>query len=412
MAQLNITLNQEEILQLLSKDRDAAFRKLLQDSLNSILRMESAEQIGAEPYERSNERTDIRNGTRDRALATRIGRIILNVPRHRNVPFKTMFFDNYSRSEAALITSMAEMVVNGVSTRKVKNIIETLCGTSFSKSTVSEACKELDKAVREFSERQLDGIYPFVTFDATYFKIRSNGRIISKAFMIAYGTNEKGLREILGFGLYACESSRNWMDFLSVLKKRGLRGILMITSDAHDGILEAIEKLFPSAPWQRCQFHFLRNIVDKAPKKYQAGIRGELHEMFNRDTTEQALKVRDRIIDDYKDVAGEAMDCLDEGFFSAMTVMELPAWMRRYYRTSNHIERINKELKRRSKVIGIFPNDDSIMRLMGSVLIELNDAMMARRAIFSKDTLDSLLKTEVPDKLAKIAKGRHQLRTA
>ena len=412
MAQLNITLNQEEILQLLLADRGDAFKSILQTSLNKILQVESSEQLKAEPYERSEDRIDSRNGTRERSLTTRIGRFILNVPRHRNVPFKTLVFDNYSRSEAALVTSMAEMVVNGVSTRKVSKVMETLCGTSFSKSAVSEVCKDLDKAVAEFRVRPLEIEYPFLTVDATYFKVRENSRVISKAFMIAYGTNVHGRREILGFGVYANESSATWTHFLLGLKKRGLTGVLMITSDAHEGLLSAIGRVFPTIPWQRCQFHFSRNITDKAPKKYQAGLRAELQEMFNCQSTAEARKIRDRIIEEYRDVADSAVSCLDEGFESSMTVMLLPAGMRRYYRTSNHIERLNEELKRRSKVIGIFPNDDSLLRLMGSVLIELNEAMQAGRAIFSKDSLAALMKSDVPGKLIVIAEEQQRLRAA
>ena len=295
MAQLNITLNQEEIQALLLDDRGEAFKKILQTSLNKILQAESAEQLKAAPYERSEERTDCRNGSRDRDLNTRVGRITLHVPRHRNVPFKTLVFDNYSRSEAALVAGMAEMVVNGVSTRKVSKVMETLCGTSFSKSAVSDVCKDLETAVKEFQTRPLEGDYPFLTVDATYFKVRENSRIISKAFMIAYGTNAEGHREILGFGVYAKESSATWTDFLLSLKKRGLTGLLMITSDAHEGILNAIGKVFPTVPWQRCQFHFSRNITDKAPKKYQTGLRAELQELFNCKTMAEARKVRDRI---------------------------------------------------------------------------------------------------------------------
>ena len=375
MAQLNITLNQEEIQALLLEDQGEAFKKILQASLNKILQAESAEKLKAEPYERSAERTDSRNGSRDRDLNTRVGRITLQVPRHRNVPFKTLVFENYSRSEAALVAGMAEMVVNGVSTRKVSRVMETLCGTSFSKSAVSDVCKDLDKAVKEFRTRPLEGDYPFLTVDATYFKVRENSRVISKAFMIAYGTNAEGHREILGFGVYANESSATWTDFLLGLKKRGLTGLLMITSDAHEGILNAIGKVFPTVPWQRCQFHFIRNITDKAPKKYQAGLQTELQELFNCKTMAEARKVRDRIMEDYRDVAEPAVTCLDEGFESAMTVMLLPAWLRRFYRTSNQIERLNKELKRRSKVIGVFPNEDSVLRLMGSVLMERHDAI-------------------------------------
>ena len=412
MAQFNITLNQEEILQLLLEDRGDAFKSILQASLNKILQVESSEQLKAAPYERSEDRTDSRNGTRERELNTRIGRIVLHVPRHRNVPFKTLVFDNYSRSEAALIASMAEMVVNGVSTRKVSRVMETLCGTSFSRSTVSEVCKDLDKAVAEFRTRSLEGEYPFLTVDATYFKVRENSRIISKAFMIAYGTNAQGYREILGFGVYANESAATWTDFLMGLKKRGLTGVLMITSDAHEGILAAIGKVFPTVPWQRCQFHFIRNITEKAPKKYQAGLRTELQEMFNCKSIAEARKIRDRIIEDYREAAEAAVSCLDDGFESSMTVMLLPVGLRRYYRTSNHIERLNKELKRRSRVIGVFPNEDSVLRLMGSVLIELHDAMLAGRAIFSKDTLAALIKSDVPAKLLVIAGEQQQLRAA
>lgn len=412
MAQLNITLNQEEIQALLLDDRGEAFKKILQTSLNKILQVESAEQLKAAPYERSEERTDCRNGSRDRDLNTRVGRITLHVPRHRNVPFKTLVFDNYSRSEAALVAGMAEMVVNGVSTRKVSRVMETLCGTSFSKSAVSDVCKDLETAVKEFQTRPLEGDYPFLTVDATYFKVRENSRIISKAFMIAYGTNAEGHREILGFGVYANESSATWTDFLLSLKKRGLTGLLMITSDAHEGILNAIGKVFPTVPWQRCQFHFSRNITDKAPKKYQTGLRAELQELFNCKTIAEARKVRDRIIEDYRDVAESAVACLDEGFESSMTVMLLPAWLRRFYRTSNQIERLNKELKRRSKVIGVFPNEDSILRLMGSVLMERHDAMLAGRAIFSKDSLSALLKSDIPAKLIVIAEEQRRLRVA
>ena len=412
MAQLNITLNQEEILQLLSKDHDQAFRELLKSSLNSILMAESTAQLKAEPYERSEERTDSRNGTRERELKTRIGRITLTVPRHRNVPFKTLVFENYSRSEAALIASMAEMVVSGVATRKVSNIMETLCGTTFSKSSVSDVCKDLDEKVEEFRNRPLSGSYPFLTVDATYFKVRVSHRIISRAFMIAYGTNQNGHREILGFGVFDNESKTTWNAFLQSLKDRGLKDLLMITSDAHEGIQDAISKVFPDVPWQRCQFHFSKNISEKAPKKYQAGIRAELQEMWNCDTIDAARKRRDAIIADYKDVAESAMMCLDEGFESAMTVMMLPQYLRKYFRTSNHIERLNKELKRRSSVIGIFPNESSLLRLMGSVLLERNDVLNARKAIFSPETYAALINSSTVTDLRKLAAEQQMLRAA
>jgi transposase-like protein len=307
---------------------------------------------------------------------------------------------------------MAEMVVNGVSTRKVSQVMETLCGKTYSKSTVSEACKELDKRVREFRERPLTGEYPFLTVDATYFKVRDNGRIISKAFMIAYATNSEGQREIIGFGIYANESKQTWNAFLKSLKDRGLHGVKMITSDAHEGILNAISKIFPEAAWQRCQFHFSRNIIDKMPKKYQKGLSAELQEMFNCKTLGEARKRKDAIIADYNDIAEEAMNCLDEGFESAMSIMVLPQYLRKYFRTSNHIERLNKELKRRSKVIGIFPNEGSLMRLIGSVLVERNEEIISRKCIFSSKTYQALLSTEIPSKLVQIATEQRKLLAA
>lgn len=412
MARLNITLDQDEMLALLANNSGEAFRSLLEKALNQILLAESEEQLKAAPYERTEDRTDSRNGFRDRDFTTRVGSMTLHVPRHRNQPFKTMIFENYCRSEAALIASMTEMVINGVSTRKVSKVVETLCGKSFSKSTVSDLCKDLSVAVKEFRNRPLTENYPFLTVDATYFKVRDNHRIVSKAFMIALATNDQGHREIIGFGVYHNESKDTWNDFLNGLKKRGLKGLLMITSDAHEGIRDAMNKVFPNVPWQRCQFHFSKNIADKAPKKYQAGIRAELNEMFNCQSLEDARNVRNRILGDYREVAESAMNCLEEGFESAMTIMALPKHLRRYYRTSNHIERLNKELKRRSKVVGIFPNEDSLLRLMGSVLIEQNDLLQVKKAIFSPKTYAELVQSEVPGNLVKIAGEQRLLQAA
>ena len=374
MAQLNITLNQDEILQLLSSNRDDAFKALLQDSLNSILQAESTEQLKAEKYERSDERTDSRNGTRTRQLVTRVGTIDLVVPRHRDVPFRSLVFDNYKRSEAALVASMAEMVVTGVSTRKVAKVVETLCGTSFSKSTVSEVCKDMDKAVEEFRSRPLPDPYPFLLVDATYFKVRENHRVVSKAFMVACATNMQGKREIIGFDIYKDESKNTWLMFIDSLKRRGLHGVRIITSDANQGILYAIKRVYPDVPWQRCQTHFSRDILEKTPSKYQKGLHTELLEMYNAPSLTEARKIKERIIDDYSDIAPSAMECLDTVFECVMTVLALPFGLQKNHRTSNAIERLNRELKRRANVIGVFTNDASVIRLMGSILMDQHDA--------------------------------------
>lgn len=410
MAQLNITLNQEEILSLLQENSGDAFKKLLQESLNAVLKMESKEQLKAEPYERTEERTDCRNGSRERVLTTRIGTITLTVPRHRCEPFKSMIFDNYCRSEAALIAAMAEMVVNGVSTRRVSLVVEQLCGKSISKSSVSELCKDLDKAVKEFRERPLEGNYPFLIVDATYFKVRENHRVISKALMIALGINENGKREILGFELYDCENKDNWYDFLMHLQARGLKGLKVITSDAHEGILHGIRRVFPQVPWQRCQFHFIRNIVDKAPKKYQAGLRVELYAMFQCSDIKEARKKRDSILQDYTDVAPNAMECLDNGFEAAVTVFCLPESIRKMIRTTNYIERINRELKRRSNAIGVFPNGESVVRLMGTVLIEHHEKLQGKGRLFYNPAYQEVLAKS--DQLKEIAREQTDLYAA
>lgn len=412
MAQLNITLNQEEILQLLCDNRDEVLKKLLTESLNAILKAESTAQLGAEPYERSEDRTDSRNGSRDRKLNTRIGTITLSVPRHRGQPFKTMVFENYSRSEAALVASMAEMVVNGVSTRKISTVMETLCGTSYSKSTVSEVCKDLDVIVSGFKNRPLEGIYPFVYVDATYFKVRENHRITSKALMVAMAITDEGKREIIGFEVYDKESKDTWKSFMSSLKSRGLTGLRLVTSDSHDGIIYALSKVFPEVPWQRCQTHFSRNVIEHAPKKYQKAIHVGLLDMYYSKTIGEARKKRDELIAEYKDVAERAMECLDNGFESVMTVMVLPESLRRFYRTTNHLERLNKELKRRSNVIGVFPNIASLIRIMGSVLLEQNDMYAIQKKITtSKKDYEEMLKVSAA-KLCEIAKEQQRLLAA
>lgn len=411
MAQLNITLNQDEILQLLSSNREDAFKSLLTECLNGVLQAESTAQLGAEPYERSATRSGSRNGTRERKLNTRIGTITLAVPRHREKPFHTLVFENYSRSEAALVTTMAEMVVNGVSTRKVATVMETLCGTSFSKSTVSEACKSLDKAVKDFKYRPLEKRYEFMYVDATYFKVRGEHRIGSKAMMVALAITDSGKREIVGFEIYENESKETWKLFLESLKERGVTDPKLITSDAHDGILYAISKVFPNTPWQRCQTHFSRNILSHAPSKYQKAIHAELTEMYNCTTMEEARKKCDSIIAEYSDIATKAMECLDNGFEDAMTVMALPECFRRYLRTSNHLERLNKELKRRSKVIGVFPNEGSLNRIIGSVLVELNDVYSLERGLtISKKGTSHL--SECTQALILIAKEQQRLLAA
>lgn len=409
MAKIKITLDESELPALLAQGNTALMKVLFERALNEVMKVQSDEQINAKRYARTEERTDYRNGFRDRELTTRIGTITLHVPRHRLQPFHTEIFESYSRSEAGLIAVMMEMVICGVSTRKVSKVVEALCGESISKSAVSSICERLDDDVDAFKNRPLTESYPFLTVDATYFRVRENHRSVSKALFIAYGTNTQGHREIIGFEIYDKESADTWNEFFLSLKQRGLHGVTMITSDAHGGILSAIVKQYPDVPWQRCQFHFSKNITDKAPMKYQAGLRAELNEMFNCSSVEEARRKRDEIIKDYSDVAERAVQILDEGFESAMTAMILPPNLRKYFRTSNHIERLNRELKRRSNVIGVFPNEKSLLRLMGSLLIELNEQNPQKRAIFSPHTLQEVMKPERLEKLKAVAREQSML---
>jgi transposase-like protein len=319
-----------------------------------------------------------------------------------------MIFDNYQRSESALLTTMMEMVIQGVSTRKVSNVVEELCGTSFSKSTVSELCKQLDEGINQFRNRHLKAAYPFVFVDAKYLKVRENHRIVSKAFMVAMGITTDGQREIIGFDTYDNESEETWTKFLSSLKDRGLTDVNIITSDSHSGLIAGLKRVFPEVAWQRCQYHFQRNILRETPKKFQAGLQTELREMFTAKTMKEAREIRDEIISDYKDVASNAMEILDNGFEDAMTVMMLPEVMRRPLRTTNYVERENGEIERRSSVIRIFPNIESINRLMGAVLMERHDLMITRRALFSKERCMSAI-NEAKPKLSEIAQEQVKL---
>lgn len=408
MTQLNLTLDQEELLELLARNREMALKHLVEKILNQVLEMESTEQLCADNYERTSDRKDYRNGSRERELTTKIGTIVLNVPRHRNQPFHTMLFETYQRNEAALITTMAEMVVNGVSTRKVSNVIEIICGKEFSKSTVSEACKILDKEVQEFKNRPLDyEDYSYLMIDATYFKVREKHRIISKAMMIAIGITEEGRKEIIGIDVYDDESNETWISFLLSLKKRGLKSPMMITSDAHMAIRHAIAKVFPESAWQRCQFHFIKNILDAAPKTQRAGLEIELKDIFKTKKIDDARKKFSEVVNDYREVAANAIDILENGFEDVITVYNLPDEMRIALRTSNCIERFNGELKRRSNVIRIFPNKESLLRLIGSVAVDYNDALLSKKLMFHRK-IPEMITLEMKIKLQSIALAQRQ----
>lgn len=397
MTQVNLTLSEKEVLQVLTGDREEAIKFLLEKILNEIMRAESEEQLGAAMHERSESRQDYRNGTRDRELNTRIGTLTLSVPRHRNEPFHTMVFENYKRSEAALIATMVQMVVMGVSSRKVEKVVETLCGTSFSKSTVSELCKRLDKDIEEFKNRPLEfQDIPFLMLDATYFKVRENYKVKSKAFLVALAFKPDGKREVIGFEVFDCEENYSWKTFLSGLKERGLHDVRMVISDSHKSIRSAVADVYPEAAWQRCQVHFQRNILDAAPNKYRDALTFELRNMFTAQCVEDARKIKHAIVEEYSDVAEAAVNILENGFEEAMTAMCLPETLYIKLRTTNYLERLNRELKRRSDAIQVFPNADSVLRLMGAVTIELSNKYASGNSVYSEKTLGNIRNAAYP----------------
>ncbi|MGI6372869.1 MAG: IS256 family transposase [Caldicoprobacterales bacterium] len=394
MAQYNITITEELLHGLfLSNGRDEAFSKLLEEIFNQVLLSQSTEQIGAQPYERTEGRTAYRNGFRDRQLTTRVGALTLRVPRHRNGHFSTELFARYQRSEQALVLAMMEMVINGVSTRKVEQITEELCGKKFSKSTVSALCKNLDPMVEAFRTRPLKCHYPFLMVDAIYVKVRENGRIQSRGLLIAIAVNEEGHREIIGFQLANSESESSWGELFSSLKDRGLKNVDLVTSDDHKGLVNAVRRHFQGTSWQRCQTHFSRNMLDHTPKALQPEVKEELRRLYESVDLESARKVRDQIIKTYESKAPKATALLDEAFDDITAVLALPLKYRKRLRTTNGVERLNQEIRRRERVIRIFPNAASVIRLMGALLMEHDEKWQTGRKYF-----DMALYYQIQDK--------------
>jgi transposase-like protein len=379
MTQLNITLSAETLKELMLGDRDEAVRKLLESVFNAVLQAEASEQVGADLYERTDERLTYRNGYRERQFKTRVGSLELLIPKLRNGTFSTTLFANYERSEKALVLSLMEMVLQGVSTRKVSKITETLCGTSFSKSTVSKLCEELDKEVEHFRKRPLTKAYPFLIVDAIYVKARDSGSVKSKGLLVAIGVNEDGHREVLGFKAGDGESYEIWSGFFSELKEQGLHGVDLVVSDQHKGLVKAIREQFEGTSWQRCQTHFSRNVLDKVPKKTQREVKVWLKDLYNSPSLEEARIRKNALLDYLEKYAPKAVETLDAGFDDITAVFQLPEVCRRRLRTSNSIERVNQELRRRERVIRIFPNEASIERLLGSLLIEMHENWISGR---------------------------------
>jgi len=274
MAHYQISVDAELLHQLFDDDEGVA--KLVESVLNQVLQAQVTEHLKAQPYERTQDRLGYRNGYRQREMKTRVGTLELRVPRVRDGSFSTDLFERYQRSERALLAALMEMVINGVSTRKVRRITEELCGTSFSKSTVSELCKTLDPQVSEWNERPLGAKrFPFVIVDAMQLKVRERGRVVPQSALIAVGVNEDGYREVLGIRIGDSESEATWSEFFRWLQGRGLQGVDLVVSDHHGGLVNAVKRHFQGVTWQRCQVHLATNILDACPKRYQRALKAK-----------------------------------------------------------------------------------------------------------------------------------------
>lgn len=377
MAGYDISVGKDLLPGLLSGQDGLA--KLVEAVLNQVLEAQVTESLGADRHERSEERQGYRNGYRPRTLYTRVGPITLQVPQTRDGIFSTDIFRRYQRSEQAFVVALMEMVVQGVSTRKVSAITEELCGASFSKSTVSALCTGLDARVRAFNERHLEGNYPFVLVDALFIKSREEGRVVMRAALIVTGVRSDGFREILGVRIGNSESFSTWDEMFRWLKTRGLKGVAYVISDSHGGLMEAISKHFHDATWQRCQVHLMRNILGHCQTRHRADVATGAKLVFQAADMTEARRRLTEFSERFAKTAPKAVACLEAGFDDAMAVMALPEKYRKRLRTTNMQERLNEEIRRRERVIRIFPNDDSALRLIGALLAEQNEVWQERR---------------------------------
>ncbi|KPB02999.1 IS256 family transposase [Bacillus sp. CHD6a] len=377
MTNINITINLEQLKAEVEKSSlGSPVKASLALVLNSLMEKERDEYINALSHERTDDRRGYRNGYYERELITGTGSLTLKVPRTRDGEFSTSVFQKYERCEQALILSMIEMVVNGVSTRKVTKIVEELCGKSVSKSLVSNLTKSLDPIVNEWRNRPLNTLYyPYIYVDAMYIKVRENDRVVSKGVLIACGVNAEGHREIIGLRVTHGESEDSWSNFFDHLKSRGLQSPKMVISDAHAGLVAAIKESFLGTSWQRCCVHFLRNIMDSLPKKNSSEAKTELKEIFRTSNIKLSRELKSDFIDKYYDVKGftKVIETLDAGFEDAMQFHSQKAELHKHLRTTNMLERVNREIRRRERVIQIFPNDQSAIRIVGSVLMKIEE---------------------------------------
>ena len=394
-----------DIVELLQKHDQSDFLRTIAESVLQLLMEADVDGlIGAGRHERAENRTTWRNGYRDRSLDTRIGTLNLKVPKLRQGSYFPGFLEARKMSEQALVTVIQEAWIGGVSTRRVDDLVQAMGLNGISKSTVSKLCKDIDERVGEFLNRPLTGKWPYVWLDATYLKQRQGGRIVSVAAIIAVAANTDGRREIIGLGVGPSEAETFWMDFLRSLRARGLDGVKLVISDAHSGLKSAISKVF-EATWQRCRVHWMRNALAHVSKGQHTVVAAAVRQAFEQPDYKHAVETWRHVANQLRVRWSKLADLMDQSEVDVLAYMSFPRQHRTKLHSTNPIERLNKEVKRRSDVVGIFPNEESIMRLIGAVLFEQNDEWQTQNRYMQVEAFDQIDKEEVDPILTLTAKA-------
>ena len=361
------------MIQVLDQHGFEGMARAIEILVNEAMKIERAEALGAQPYERTDQRRGYANGFKPKTLQTRVGKVELQVPQTRGVEFYPKSLERGVRSERALKLAVAEMYVQGVSTRKVTKITSELCGLDVSSSQVSRAAKLLDAELQSWRERPL-GKLLYLTLDARYEKVRHGGTVVDCAVLIAIGVLPNGKRTVLGVSAKLSEAEVHWRDFLQSLVERGLHGIEMITSDAHEGLKAARKSVFPSVPWQRCQFHLQQNATAYVPKvDMRSEVAADIRGIFNAPDANEAQRLLKIATEKYRATAPKLAEWMEKNVPEGLTVLTRPESHRRRLRTSNSLERLNKEILRRTRVATLFPNEASLLRLVSAVLAEVDE---------------------------------------
>jgi putative transposase len=396
----------EALGKVLGDEHADVLRDSVRMILGELMEAEVSKLAGAERYEHTPERVAQRNGYRERGWDTRVGSLELAIPRLRSGSYMPSFLEPRRRSEQALVAVVQEAYVNGVSTRKVERLVEQLGVGAMSKSQVSRLCAGLDGQVSAFRQRPLEGRYPYLWLDAKIERVREPGGVRQKALVIAYGVHESGRREVLGLDVGEAETESFWRDFLQSLVVRGLDGVLLCVSDAHQGLRSAIGKVL-GVPWQRCTVHFLRDMLGHVQKAQQQMVGAAIRQVFAAPSREEAQAILSDVVARLEHVAPKVAGLLEEAEPDLLAFLDFPAEHRTKLRSTNPLERVNREIARRSDVIGIYPNDAALIRLASSLLVEQNDEWLVAKRYLSQESIAGLyttraLSVRLPDDIIKM----------